>query len=118
MLIGLDARTDQPWRRDSFRLRQTLGLDLRCFRQTQRTNLFGFGTAFSLAGSGIVEAGKSIAFHQVHEPSGQRVRYEKVVPGIGPVDRDQILNRLRGIFGDGGGPLPPTDPACPNPCPC
>jgi DNA end-binding protein Ku len=27
----------------------------------------------------------------VHEPSGQRVRYEKVVPGIGPVDRDEIL---------------------------
>lgn len=37
------------------------------------------------------KAGKSIAFHQVHEPSGQRVRYEKVVPGIGPVDRDDIL---------------------------
>jgi DNA end-binding protein Ku len=37
------------------------------------------------------KSGKSIAFHQVHEPSGQRVRYEKVVPGIGPVDRDEIL---------------------------
>ena len=37
------------------------------------------------------KAGKSISFHQVHEPSGQRVRYEKVVPGIGPVDRDEIL---------------------------
>ena len=37
------------------------------------------------------KAGKSIAFHQVHEPSGQRVRYEKVVPGIGPIDRDDIL---------------------------
>ena len=37
------------------------------------------------------KAGKSIAFHQVHEPSGQRVRYEKVVPGIGPVDREEIL---------------------------
>ena len=37
------------------------------------------------------KAGRSIAFHQVHEPSGQRVRYEKVVPGIGPVDRDEIL---------------------------
>ncbi len=37
------------------------------------------------------KAGKSIAFHQVHEPSGQRVHYEKVVPGIGPVDRDDIL---------------------------
>ncbi len=37
------------------------------------------------------KAGRSIAFHQVHEPSGQRVRYEKIVPGIGPVDRDEIL---------------------------
>jgi len=37
------------------------------------------------------KSGKSIAFHQVHEPSGQRVRYEKMVPGIGPVDRDEIL---------------------------
>ena len=37
------------------------------------------------------KAGKSIAFHQIHEPSGQRVKYEKVVPGIGPVDRDEIL---------------------------
>ena len=37
------------------------------------------------------DQGESIAFHQVHEPSGQRVRYEKVVPGIGPVDRDEIL---------------------------
>ncbi|MEO6579642.1 MAG: Ku protein [Sphingomicrobium sp.] len=37
------------------------------------------------------KAGRSIAFHQVHEPSGKRVKYEKVVPGIGPVDRDEIL---------------------------
>src|SRR5512139_2454130 len=37
------------------------------------------------------KSGKSIAFHQVHEPSGKRVRYEKIVPGIGPVDRDEIL---------------------------
>ena len=37
------------------------------------------------------KVGKSISFHQVHEPSGQRVRYEKVVPGIGPIDRDDIL---------------------------
>ena len=36
-------------------------------------------------------SGPTIAFHQVHEPSGKRVRYEKIVPGIGPVDRDEIL---------------------------
>jgi len=36
-------------------------------------------------------SGATIAFHQVHEPSGKRIRYEKVVPGIGPVDRDEIM---------------------------
>ena len=37
------------------------------------------------------KSGPSIAFHQVHEPSGKRIQYEKVVPGIGPVDRDEIM---------------------------
>ncbi len=36
-------------------------------------------------------SGATIAFHQIHEPSGQRIKYEKVVPGIGPVDRDEII---------------------------
>ena len=36
-------------------------------------------------------SGASIAFHQVHEPSGKRIQYEKLVPGIGPVDRDEIM---------------------------
>lgn len=42
----------------------------------------------------IVPATKSasrISFHQVHQPSGKRIRYEKVVPGIGPVDTDDIV---------------------------
>lgn len=42
----------------------------------------------------IVAATKSsnrISFHQIHEPSGKRIRYEKVVPGIGPVDTDEIV---------------------------
>jgi DNA end-binding protein Ku len=37
------------------------------------------------------KSGASISFHQVHEPSGKRIKYEKVVPGIGPVDRDEIV---------------------------
>ena len=37
------------------------------------------------------KSGASIQFHQVHEPSGKRIKYEKVVPGIGPVDRDEIM---------------------------
>ena len=36
-------------------------------------------------------SGASIQFHQVHEPSGKRIKYEKVVPGIGPVDKDEIV---------------------------
>jgi len=37
------------------------------------------------------KSGAQVAFHQVHEPSGKRIKYEKVVPGIGPVDRDEIM---------------------------
>ncbi len=32
-----------------------------------------------------------IAFNQIHKPSGKRIRYEKVVPGIGAVDPDDIV---------------------------
>lgn len=32
-----------------------------------------------------------ISFHQIHEPSGKRIRYEKVVPGIGPIDTGEIV---------------------------
>lgn len=37
------------------------------------------------------KSGASIQFHQIHEPSGKRIKYEKVVPGVGPVDRDEIV---------------------------
>ncbi len=32
-----------------------------------------------------------IAFHQIHEPSGKRIKYEKVVPGVGAVEPDDIV---------------------------
>jgi DNA end-binding protein Ku len=32
-----------------------------------------------------------IAFHQIHQPSGKRIRYEKVVPGLGPVENGEIV---------------------------
>lgn len=37
------------------------------------------------------KSGASISFRQIHEPSGKPVKYEKIVPGIGPVDRDEII---------------------------
>lgn len=37
------------------------------------------------------KTGARIEFHQVHEPSGKRIRYQKIVPGIGPVDTDEIV---------------------------
>ena len=35
--------------------------------------------------------GASIAFHQIHEPSGKRIKYAKVVGGVGPVAVDDIV---------------------------
>ena len=37
------------------------------------------------------KSGSRISFNQIHEPSGKRISYEKVVPGIGPIDRDEII---------------------------
>ena len=35
-------------------------------------------------------SGPAISFHQIHEPSGKRIRYEKVAPGVGPVPAEDI----------------------------
>jgi len=36
-------------------------------------------------------SGARISFHQVHKPSGKRIRYQKIVPGMGPVEADEIV---------------------------
>lgn len=36
------------------------------------------------------KSGGGIAFNQIHQPSGKRVKYEKTVPGLGPVDPADI----------------------------
>lgn len=36
-------------------------------------------------------SGAQISFHQVHRSSGKRIRYQKIVPGLGPVDTDEIV---------------------------
>lgn len=38
-----------------------------------------------------LDSREKISFNQIHEPSKQRIRYEKVAPGIGPVDKDDIV---------------------------
>ncbi len=37
------------------------------------------------------QSGAKISFRQIHEPSGKRISYDKVVAGVGPVDRDEIV---------------------------
>ncbi len=37
------------------------------------------------------KSGAQIRFNQIHKPSGKRIAYEKVVPGIGPINRDEII---------------------------
>ena len=39
-------------------------------------------------------------FHQIHEPTGKRIHYEKVVDGVGPVDRDEIRKGFEYEKGD------------------
>ena len=37
------------------------------------------------------KSGATISFRQIHEPTGKPINYEKVVQGVGPVDRDEIV---------------------------
>jgi DNA end-binding protein Ku len=37
------------------------------------------------------KSGATVSFRQIHEPSGKRIHYEKVVDGIGPVDPAEIM---------------------------
>ncbi|HKT76028.1 MAG TPA: Ku protein [Sphingobium sp.] len=46
------------------------------------------------------KSGAQIAFHQIHEPTGKRVRYEKVVPGLGPVKPEDIVKGFEVSKGD------------------
>lgn len=41
-----------------------------------------------------------VAFRQIHKPSGKPIKYEKVVPGVGPVDRDDIMKGFEVRKGD------------------
>jgi DNA end-binding protein Ku len=36
-------------------------------------------------------SGATVAFNQIHEPSGKRIKYEKIVPGIGAVEPEDIV---------------------------
>jgi DNA end-binding protein Ku len=38
-----------------------------------------------------IKSGSKLAFHQIHKPSGQRIRYQKVAPGVGEVDTSDIV---------------------------
>jgi DNA end-binding protein Ku len=40
------------------------------------------------------KSGATVSFRQIHEPSGKRIHYEKVVDGIGAVDPDEIRKGL------------------------
>src|ERR1043165_592966 len=45
-----------------------------------------------------------IRFHMIHEPTGERVRQQLVVPGTGPVERDEIVKGYeyeKGHYGTG-----------------
>lgn len=52
-----------------------------------RLSLVSIGVELYPAGT----SADGTALHQIHKPSGKRVRYEKVVPGLGPVDADDIV---------------------------
>jgi DNA end-binding protein Ku len=37
------------------------------------------------------QSASRLQLHQIHKPSGKRIRYEKVAPGVGPVESEDIV---------------------------
>jgi len=46
------------------------------------------------------KTGAKPSFRQIHEPTGKPIHYEKVVAGIGPVDKDEIIKGFEYEKGD------------------
>lgn len=46
------------------------------------------------------KTGAKPSFRQIHEPTGKPVHYEKVVAGVGPVDKDEIIKGFEYEKGD------------------
>jgi DNA end-binding protein Ku len=38
-----------------------------------------------------IKSSATIPLHQIHKPSGKRIRYQKVAPGVGEVDTADII---------------------------
>lgn len=47
--------------------------------------------SFAVEMYSATKPGANIRFRQIHEPSGKPVRYQKMVPGVGPIDTDDIM---------------------------
>lgn len=46
------------------------------------------------------KSGAKPSFRQIHEPTGKPIHYEKVVAGVGPVDKDEIIKGFEYKKGD------------------
>lgn len=46
------------------------------------------------------KSGAKPSFRQIHEPTGKPIHYEKVVAGVGPVDKDEIIKGFEYEKGD------------------
>ena len=38
-----------------------------------------------------IETNEKVTLHQIHKPTGERIRYQKIVPDLGPVPTDEIV---------------------------
>ena len=47
--------------------------------------------SFSIRLYPATESAAEISFHQIHKPTGKRVKYQLTVPDVGPVSRDDIV---------------------------
>lgn len=52
-----------------------------------RLSLVNIGVELYSAGT----SSRRLSLHQIHKPTGNRIRYQKIAEGVGPVDKDDIV---------------------------
>jgi len=57
-----------------------------CWKGHIRLSLVTFGVQLFSA----IDASEKPTLHQIHKPTGERIRYQKTVPDLGPVDTAEI----------------------------
>src|SRR5213082_494944 len=85
-------RPEQGWRRSRWRKRRHRSFSMAAAARPYWTGFLKLSlVTISVRLYTATTERERIRFHMIHEPTGERVRQQLVVPGTGPVERDEVV---------------------------